>query len=121
MPSALCHIAVEIFWGDKSAIYRTKITFPLYCKSPQLSVSPVKCAKVICYPALGYFLYDYKIYLNLTPSLGHFLSLSIRYQSAGKSYKYKSTCKNTVSQMRLEVAYSDRVMGSRLFIKVPLQ
>ena len=72
MLSALCHIAVEIFWGDKSAIYRTKITFPLYCKSPQLSVSPVKCAKVICCPALGCFLYDYKIDLNLTPSLGHF-------------------------------------------------
>ena len=71
--SALCHIAVEIFWGDKSAIYKTKITFPLYSKSPQLSVSPVKCAKVICCPALGYFLYDYKIDLNLTPSLGHFL------------------------------------------------
>ena len=71
--SALCHIAVEIFWGDKSAIYRTKITFPLYCKSPQFSVSPVKCAKVICCSALGCFLYDYKIDLNLTPSLGHFL------------------------------------------------
>ena len=37
--SALCHIAVEIFWGYKSAIYRTKVTFPVYCKSPQLSVS----------------------------------------------------------------------------------
>ena len=34
----------------------------------------VKCAKVICCPALGYFLYDYKADLNLTPSLRHFLS-----------------------------------------------
>ena len=34
----------------------------------------VKCAKVICCPALGYFLYDYKADLKLTPFLRHFLS-----------------------------------------------
>ena len=39
------------------------------------------------------------------------------------SFKYKSTCEKTVSLHRcsLEVAYPDRVMGSRLFVKVLLK
>ena len=38
------------------------------------------------------------------------------------SFKYKSTCEKTVSLHRcsLEVAHPDRVMDSRLFVKVPL-
>ena len=39
------------------------------------------------------------------------------------SFKYKSTCEKTVSLHRcsLEVAHPDRVMDSRLFVKVPLK
>ena len=36
-PPELKQVVLEIFWGYKSAIYRTKVTFPVYYKSPQFT------------------------------------------------------------------------------------
>ena len=72
MPSALCHVAVENFAEINQLYIGRKLLFRCTINHLSCVSLTVKCAKVICCPALGYFLYDYEIDLNLTPSLRHF-------------------------------------------------